>query len=48
METDITEIDITPNKEWFKAALKIIARDSTKKEDRKWAIEELRKSHPDA
>ena len=37
------EIDITPSKRWYKAALTIIARDSTKQEDREWAAEELKK-----
>jgi hypothetical protein len=36
-------IDITPSKAWHKAALEIIARDSTKQEDREWAAEELKK-----
>ena len=35
--------DITPSRGWYKAALTIIARDSTKQEDREWAAEELKK-----
>ena len=34
---------ITPSKAWHKAALEIIAKDSTKQEDREWAAEELKK-----
>lgn len=37
------EIDLTPTEGWYKAALTIIARDSTKQEDREWAAEELKK-----
>ena len=37
------EIDLTPSEGWHKAALTIIARDSTKQEDREWAAEELKK-----
>jgi len=36
-------VDITPSKAWYKSALTIIARDSTKKEDREWATKELSK-----
>lgn len=36
-------VDITPSKKWYLAALTIIARDSTKQEDREWAAEELKK-----
>ena len=37
------EIDLTPSEGWHKAALTIIARDSTKQADREWAAEELKK-----
>lgn len=37
------QIDLTPSKRWYKSALTIIARDSTKQEDREWAAEELKK-----
>ena len=37
------EVDLTPSKAWHKAALEIIAKDSTKQEDREWAAEELKK-----
>ena len=41
-------VDITPSKKWYLAALKAISERSENQEDRKWAIEELRKTHPDA
>tara|TARA_R100000353_G_C6369283_1_gene158509 strand:- start:85 stop:273 length:189 start_codon:yes stop_codon:yes gene_type:complete len=37
------QIDLTPSAGWYKSALTIIARDSTKQEDREWAAEELKK-----
>ena len=37
------DIDITPTKGWYKTALALIARDSTKQEDREWAAKQLKK-----
>ena len=41
--TVLRTLVITPSKAWHKAALEIIAKDSTKQEDREWAAEQLKK-----
>ena len=41
--TVLRTLDLTPSNAWHKAALEIIARDSTKQDDREWAAEQLKK-----